>query len=176
MRIPQYLDPLQNLCFPKHLNHRQKRNLRPRLRLVLLPIVYQEQNRTNSTKMSQTFYKCNIPFRIIEDSTFRKMICSLRPAMTVPNRIDIGGSLLDQCYAEEIERNKEAIQSKWGTLHIDGWKNCPDNSKYVEVVGQFVLLRAFDTTITGEKQTSWQTLLYKAKNLRKECTTWLFML
>lgn len=105
--------------------------------------------------MAETFFKCNIPFRIIADSSFVKMIRGLRPSINLPTRQAIVGPLLDQCYLDEIAKNKENVKSSLGSIHIDGWKNCPANAKYVvvllEVGGQYILLRAVDTTVTGEK-------------------------
>lgn len=70
------------------------------------------------------------------------MIRGLRPSINLPTRHAIAGPLLDQCYLDEIAKNKENVKSTVGSIHIDGWKNCPANAKYVvvllEVGGQYI--------------------------------------
>lgn len=92
----------------------------------------------------------NVPLRIIEDSSFVKMIRGLRPSINLPSisRSSVRSVLFGS------PKTKEKVKSTLGAIHIDGWQNCQIAKNVVgllEVGGQYILLQAIDTTVTGQR-------------------------
>lgn len=114
-----------------------------------------EQNKRFADKCIEFFAKCNIPFAICEDESFRALIHELRPNMKIPTRKEMAGELLESCYEREIEKTRELVQGqRYGTILGDEWKNMSSNRKKVVTSmaagPQFVMIKSFDATKVSE--------------------------
>lgn len=74
--------------------------------------------------VARFFYSCNIPFNAVEADEFSKMVKSLRPSYTPPNRKALAGPLLDKVYLDvKDEMSKDISPAQALTICQDGWSN-----------------------------------------------------
>lgn len=114
-----------------------------------------EQSQRFADKCIDFFAKCNVPFSVVEDDSFKALIHELRPTMRIPTRKEMAGNLLDKCYERTIARNRDLVQGRrYATIFGDGWKNMSNNRKNVVTsMGtgpDFVMLKSFDATKVSE--------------------------
>ena len=117
-------------------------------------------------QIARAFFACNIPFNVIDQPEFVKMIQMLRPGYSPPNRKAIGGVLLDRVH-EKTEKLKEQmteqIQGKEVTLMQDGWSdihNTPVVANTLHCDGKSYFLSAVETG-TNKKTAEYCTKVAK---------------
>lgn len=101
------------------------------------------------------FAKCNVPFAVCENDSFKALIHELRDTMRIPTRKEMAGDLFDKCYERTIARNRDLVQGRrYATIFGDGWKNISNNRKNVVTsMGtgpDFVMLKSLDATKVSE--------------------------
>lgn len=75
-------------------------------------------------QVARFFFGSNLPFRVVENNEFSKLVELLRPGYQPPNRKALAGDLLDTVH-EVIQSMKAEITDDRSTLTImqDGWSN-----------------------------------------------------
>ena len=68
-------------------------------------------------------YATNSPFRMVDHPELIKMIHFLRPGYNPPNRVDIGGKLLNTVHKNSLSRCSGLLYDQSVTMSIDGWGN-----------------------------------------------------
>lgn len=82
-----------------------------------------EEHGVINRKIAAFFYSANIPFSVVESPQFIDMFATLRPGYSLPNRKQLGGTLLNEA-AEKIEQKmKNEKDGTCITLLQDGWSN-----------------------------------------------------
>lgn len=104
--------------------------------------------------LSQFFFGCNIPFRIVDSDHFKRFIKKLNPLYKPPTRKTLSNKILNDRYTE-FQQSIEKSESKDAVLLIDGWKNSSANSKNVVGMlrlrnGKHVYLDSSDFTTLRE--------------------------
>ena len=74
-------------------------------------------------QIAKFVYATNSSFRIVEHAEFIRMVQLLRPGYIPPNRIDIGGKLLDAVHKKCVQSSKEMLEGKTVCMSLDGWSN-----------------------------------------------------
>lgn len=98
--------------------------------------------------VAKFFYANNIPFSVVEHTTFQDLVSALRPGYHVPSRKALAGTLLDEVVAEVEEETKKTLEGKNVTLIEDGWSNIhndPVIASSLHVSGKTVFLDAVDS-------------------------------
>lgn len=81
------------------------------------------QKRKIDEDIAAYFFARNIPFSHSEDYYFKKMVNSLRPGYTPPNRRALSGEMLDSMEAKISTNMAEQLKGQTVTLIQDGWSN-----------------------------------------------------
>ena len=76
-------------------------------------------------KIAKFFYANNIAFNVANSKEYKEMLEALRPGYSGPNRLNLGGKLLDAASleAEELLKHKLSESRSTVTLLVDGWTN-----------------------------------------------------
>lgn len=74
-------------------------------------------------KIAAFFYSANIPFSVVESPQFIDMIASLRPGYSLPNRKQLGGTLLNEASEKIEQKMKNEMDGASITLLQDGWSS-----------------------------------------------------
>lgn len=100
-------------------------------------------------QVARYFYATNTPF-LHADHEFKILISILHPGYVPPNRLDIGGKLLDEIFKEEQNKCKSDLENKTVCLSIDGWSNIRNDPIVCSCVttndGKTILVDTIDTT------------------------------
>lgn len=101
-------------------------------------------------QVARYFYATNTPFLHADHEEFKKLMSMLHPGYVPPNRLDIGGKLLDHIFNEEQNNCKEDLENKTVCLSIDGWSNIRNDPIVCSCVttndGKTILVDTIDTT------------------------------
>lgn len=96
----------------------KRRLVQPKLRVV-------RTNRDQQVAIDLQLCRCivaaNIPFRIVENPEWRKLMEMLRPGVKIANRHNLAGNLLEKLHDFEIEKLKTTFNGRRVTLAVDGW-------------------------------------------------------
>jgi hypothetical protein len=85
-----------------------------------------KQKITYDKELSEFFFRCAIPFSVLDSSAFRKFVGSLRPSYgeVMPRSSSLSNTLLDNSYERYMQQAMEMIQdSNMYSLATDGWSN-----------------------------------------------------
>lgn len=79
-------------------------------------------------KLAHLFYRCAIPFHIMDSRAFKDFLCTIRPAygnsISLPSAKVLGGSLLSLNYNRMFETGIKMLNSTgYYSLATDGWSN-----------------------------------------------------
>lgn len=87
---------------------KQKRSIQGSMSHFVVKTSKEEQSIIDR-KIAAFFYSANIPFSVVENPQFIDMIASLRPGYYLPNRKQLGGTLLNEAY-EKIEQKMKWLE------------------------------------------------------------------
>ena len=116
-------------------------------------------------------FATNSPFRIVENSYFKKMMQAARPGYNPPNRQDIGGKLLDKEFSELQGKIANDLQKKNVCMALDGWSNIRNDPVIGVCVTDMEDGRTFliDTIDTKERSHTAEYLLEISQNSIQKC-------
>jgi hypothetical protein len=122
----------------------------------ILSVVEKEQI---DEALVEFFYRCNIPFNVIESNAFKDFIKTIRPAYEglIPTAKQLGGCYLDKCYEKYKDLGKKLLDdAQFYSIVTDGWSNlgCEHIVNYIIIVpdSKPFFYKALDTS--GIRQTS----------------------
>ena len=72
---------------------------------------------------ARMIYATNLPFRMVDHPEIIKKIHFLHPGYNPPNRIEIGGKLLDTVCKNSLTSYLGLLHDQSVTMSIDGWSN-----------------------------------------------------
>ena len=79
-------------------------------------------------QIARIIYATSLPFRMVDHPEFIKFIHFLHPGYNPPNRIDIGGKLLDTVHKNSLTSCSGLLHNQSVTMSIDGWSNVHNES------------------------------------------------
>lgn len=90
-------------------------------------------------QVARFFFGSNLPFRVVENNEFSKLVELLRPGYQPSNRKALAGNLLDTVHEEVIQSMKAEITDDRSTLTImqDGWSNVKKLCHYCSLCTQW---------------------------------------
>jgi hypothetical protein len=74
----------------------------------------------------ELFYRCNLPFNVIDSKAFEKFIQIIRFAYkeVMPKAKGLGGAYLDKCYNNYKALSKKVLEdAAFYSIVTDGWSN-----------------------------------------------------
>jgi hypothetical protein len=74
-------------------------------------------------QVARFFFSCNIPFSVVEQEEFKRLMTMLRPGYKPPNRKTLGSTLLDKVHGSLSTAAASRLHGKDVTLIQDGWSD-----------------------------------------------------
>ena len=98
---------------------------------------------------AKVFYKNRLPFKLVEDSEFKKAVDLMRPGMggKLPTRRELAGKYLDREHSLIDAEMKSRLEGKNVVLSQDGWSNIhrqPIIASCIHILGKTFLHDAVD--------------------------------
>lgn len=101
-----------------------KRKMEGNLKLDRYIIKTSEKEKQSFDKqLARYIYATNSSFRTVENPQFQKFVEMIRPGYKLPTRKQIGGTILNEVYDEEITKGRLQLKGQIVSMDLDGWSN-----------------------------------------------------
>lgn len=117
--------------------------------------------------VGEFFYSCNIPFSVAEHPSFKALLEKLRPGYTGPNRMNLGGNILDEVYEKCMKKTASFLDGKQATLVQDGWSTNSNDPVIASCLSAEGNIFYISSKYTGDNKKSAEY----CQQLAEECIT-----